>query len=104
MGTVLQMADESTPFSRAFGKRLRTIRKAEGYKKARQFAEVLGVEENTLTTWERGTRTPKLDMVLRICQVLRKEPNDLLIGRVVKERNPALSSPRVISQRKKSTG
>ncbi len=46
----------SEAWKRQVGRRLRTVRTAAGYRTAREFAEKLSVEENTLTSWERGER------------------------------------------------
>lgn len=74
-----------SPFARAFGKRLRAFRIAEGYESARSLADAMGMEENTLTMWERGHRMPKLDTFMRLCQFLKTDPNSLLIGRTQPE-------------------
>lgn len=93
MGYVIRMP--ATPFSRAFGKRLRAIRIAEGFESARAFADALGVEPNTLTTWERGSRLPTLETFLRLCQVLpNTDPNRLLVGTARTAGKPASSTVR----------
>lgn len=66
--------------SKLFGRRLRQMRKDRGYTRAREFAELIGTEENTLTRWERGETEPSLEILLRICQVLGTSPNELLLG------------------------
>ena len=52
------MADEkrSETRKRDVGGRLRAVRTAAGFATAREFAKRLGVEQNTLTSWERGLR------------------------------------------------
>ncbi len=46
----------SEEWKRQVGQRLRAVRTAAGFETARAFARKLGVEENTLTSWERGLR------------------------------------------------
>ncbi len=46
----------SDAWKRQVGQRLRAVRTAAGYATAREFAEKLDIEENTLTSWERGQR------------------------------------------------
>lgn len=46
----------SEEWKRQVGQRLRAVRTAAGYRTAREFAEKLDIEENTLTSWERGER------------------------------------------------
>jgi len=66
--------------SKSFGRRLRELRKKRGFPTARAFADLLAIEENTLTRWERGETEPGFEMLLRICQVLGVTPNELLLG------------------------
>ena len=56
------------------------MRKDRGYTRARDFAVLIGQEENTLTRWERGETEPSFEVLLRICQVLGTTPDELLIG------------------------
>ncbi len=48
--------NRSKAWKRDVGGRLRVVRTAAGFATARAFAKELGVEENTLTSWERGLR------------------------------------------------
>ena len=48
--------NRSETWKRDVGGRLRAVRTAAGFATARGFAKELGVEENTLTSWERGLR------------------------------------------------
>jgi transcriptional regulator with XRE-family HTH domain len=66
--------------SKSFGRRLRQIRRDRGFETARAFADLLVVEENTLTRWERGETEPGFELLLRICQVLHTTPDMLLLG------------------------
>ena len=43
-------------WKRTVGARLKAVREATGYRRARAFARALGVQENTYTSWERGDR------------------------------------------------
>jgi transcriptional regulator with XRE-family HTH domain len=49
-----------------WGKRLRRTREALGYKTVRDFAEMTGDEENTVSAWERGQNGIPLHYVARI--------------------------------------
>ena len=69
----------STP-DQSFGRRLRQMRMDRGFKTAREFAEFIAQEENTLTRWERGETEPGFEVLLRICQVLGTTPDELLLG------------------------
>ena len=42
-----------------FARRLKLVRKAKGFDKARDAALQMGVAENTYTTWERGDKHPR---------------------------------------------
>jgi len=64
-----------------FGKRLRALRTIADYNTARAFAAHLGIDENTLTRWERRETEPDIEMILRICQVLEISPSELLLGK-----------------------
>ena len=56
------------------------MRRDRGFKTAREFAELIAQEENTLTRWERGETEPGFEVLLRICQVLGTTPDELLLG------------------------
>ena len=43
-----------------------------------QFAEMVNVTQFTVSCWIRGAREPNLDTFLRICFILKVEPNDLI--------------------------
>jgi transcriptional regulator with XRE-family HTH domain len=49
---------DPTTYKQLVGARYRACRKAAGYETAREFANLLEVEENTLTKWERGESFP----------------------------------------------
>lgn len=67
-----------TQVKKALGKRLRAAREAAGFKHANDFARVLGREEHTYRSWERGQYMPDIPTLTRICQLLNVEPNYLL--------------------------
>lgn len=61
-----------------FARRLRELRLARGFARARYFAEALGISENRYTRYERGGAEPEFDLLLQICEILGITPNDLL--------------------------
>ena len=61
-----------------FAQRLRAIRTPRGFKTARSFAEVLGIDENRYTRYERAEVEPDLQLMMKICDLLDATPNDLL--------------------------
>lgn len=72
------MAKEPTDARSRFAQRLRAIRIPRGYKTARSFAQALGIDENRYTRYERAEVEPDLQLLLRICELLKATPNDLL--------------------------
>lgn len=54
-------------------------RKALGLTQAR-FAELLGRDVGTISRWETGERTPSLTWMLKIAEVLKLSPSDVLRG------------------------
>jgi hypothetical protein len=69
---------------REFSQRLRMLRVAGGFDTAREFFRALQIQEDRYTRWERAETEPDICHLLRICQVLRIDPNELLsplIGR-----------------------
>ena len=61
-----------------FAKRLRQLRTERGFRHARQFARVLGIEENRYTRYERAEVEPSLTLIHQICVTLQVAPSDLL--------------------------
>ena len=57
-----------------FAKRLRRCRRQAGYVRARAFAQALGIEENRYTRYERAEAEPNLELIRKICLVLRVSP------------------------------
>jgi len=61
----------------SLGDRLKKLRVAKGYPTARDFAAVLGINENRYCRYERGDNKPKLALLEAICQKLGTTPNEL---------------------------
>ncbi len=72
------MAKEPTDARNRFAQRLRAIRIPRGFKTARSFARALGIDENRYTRYERAEVEPDLQLLMRICELLKATPNDLL--------------------------
>lgn len=49
-----------TEHKKQFGRRLRTARLAKGYATVRDASKHLELEENTVSSWERGERRPDI--------------------------------------------
>lgn len=60
-----------------FGSRLRARRNELGMTLA-SCAATVGVTQPAWTLWEQGSREPKLDMLLSICELLSTSPDALL--------------------------
>lgn len=60
-----------------FGKIMRRIRQIRGLTQA-EVAQKLELERSTITYWELGGAEPSLSNVLRLCQILKCTPNQLL--------------------------
>lgn len=61
-----------------FGAKLKAAREAAGYEHAADFAKVLGIEENRYRHYERGSAEPGFELLIKMCNILDVEPNDLL--------------------------
>jgi transcriptional regulator with XRE-family HTH domain len=61
-----------------FARRLRELRTERGFRHAREFARVLGIEENRYTRYERAEVEPSLTLIHKMCVTLQVSPNDLL--------------------------
>jgi DNA-binding XRE family transcriptional regulator len=66
-----------TKVKKAFGAALKKARKRE-FRHASTFADAIRVERHTYRTWERGEHLPDLWTVVRMCRILKIEPNTLL--------------------------
>lgn len=62
-----------------FGKRLKELRKANGYT-IEQFAEAVGIAKSTVGYYENDNRMPDIEVLARIADVLNV-PADYLLGR-----------------------
>ena len=62
-----------------FGKRLKELRKANGYT-IEQFAEAVGISKSTVGYYENNNRMPDIEILLRITNVLNVSA-DYLIGK-----------------------
>ena len=62
-----------------FGKRLKELRKANGYT-IEQFADMVGISKSTLGYYENGKRMPDIEILARIADTLNVNA-DYLIGR-----------------------
>ena len=62
-----------------FGKRLKELRKANGYT-IEQFAEAVGIAKSTVGYYENDNRMPDIEVLAKIADVLNV-PADYLIGR-----------------------
>lgn len=68
---------------------LKFYREKAGYKTAKEFSNALGIPYNTYTAYENQKREPKLDMLLKIADLLRVSLDDLL-GRELEDENKKL--------------
>lgn len=67
-------------FRRA-GKKLKTIRKSQGYTQA-SFAEKVGLSTNYYSAIENGLKIPQLDTLVEICNALRISLDDVLMDQL----------------------
>lgn len=58
-----------------FGEKIRNARKSLGLTQ-RQLAEQLGVSNTSISNWEKGLSRPDADMIQKLCDILRLQPND----------------------------
>ena len=58
-----------------FGEKIRNARTSLGLTQ-RQLAEQLGVSNTSISNWEKGLSRPDADMIQKLCDVLRLQPND----------------------------
>ncbi|WP_303997933.1 helix-turn-helix domain-containing protein [Megamonas hypermegale] len=68
---------------------LKFYREKAGYKTAKEFSNALGIPYNTYTAYENQKREPKLDMLVKIADLLKVSLDDLL-GRVLEDENKKL--------------
>ena len=60
-----------------FGLRLKELRREAGFKTARSFAQVLNMQENRYTRYERGEVEPNLFNIGKMCRLLGVDANRL---------------------------
>lgn len=76
-----------------FANRLKELRLARGFTKARQFADVLGILENRYTRYERGASEPDFELIYEICRKMSVTPNELFgISDLAAHPTPGFSS------------
>lgn len=73
------MNKQKTPANRCLGKRLRELRKENGYT-IEQLADMVGISKSTLGYYENDKRMPDIEILARIANVLNVNA-DYLIGR-----------------------
>ena len=78
-----------------FGEKIRNARKALGLTQ-RQLADRLGVSNTSISNWEKGLSRPDVDMIQKLCEVLRLQPNDFY-GTTENSEAPAGNGRRSIS-------
>ena len=64
----------------SFQENLKYYREKAGYKTAKEFADVLDIPYNTYTAYENQKREPKLEMLIKIADLLNVSLDDL-VGR-----------------------
>jgi transcriptional regulator with XRE-family HTH domain len=62
-----------------FARRLKELRIPRGFPTARSLSRALGIDENRYTRYERAEVEPDLNLLIKICGLLRVSPNDLLV-------------------------
>jgi transcriptional regulator with XRE-family HTH domain len=73
-----------------FATALKQARYRAGFRTAKSFADALGIDADRYRHWERGSATPDIAMVSRICKLLDITPNDLLPHALKKKREKEL--------------
>ena len=63
--------------NKSFGNKLRLLRTQQGlYQK--DLAAELGVSREIISYWESGKKKPNIDTILKLCDILDTNPNELL--------------------------
>lgn len=70
----------------SFQENLKHYREQAGYKTAKEFADVLDIPYNTYTAYENQKREPKLEMLIKIADLLNVSLDDL-VGRKEQSNN-----------------
>lgn len=68
----------------SFRENLKYYRKQAGYKTAKEFADSLDVPYNTYTAYENQKREPKIEMLIKIADLLNVSLDELIRPRVHK--------------------
>lgn len=63
----------------AFSERLITLRKEKGWSK-RDLAKVLNVSHSTINRWENGTRTPPIELLPKLAEILHCSIEELVLA------------------------
>ena len=61
-----------------FGTRMRTIRKSQKVSQTK-LAKALGINRQTVISWETNRTLPKASQIIRLCKILRVS-SDYLLG------------------------
>lgn len=59
------------------GPRMRKYREAQDLSQ-KEFAELIGVSNSRVSNWEQGINRPDVDILSKICEVLKVSPSELL--------------------------
>lgn len=62
-----------------FAKRLQTLRKKAGLSQE-DVSEQLHISRQAVSKWEQGQSTPDIEVCLKLCEILKLTPNQLLLG------------------------
>lgn len=59
------------------GPRLRKYREAQNLSQ-KEFAKLIGVSNSRVSNWEQGINRPDVDILAKICEILKVSPSELL--------------------------
>jgi transcriptional regulator with XRE-family HTH domain len=79
MSTPIQSNTQIPAVREQFARRLKELRIPRGFPTARSLSRALGIDENRYTRYERAEVEPDLNLLIKICGLLRVSPNDLLV-------------------------
>ena len=60
-----------------FANNLRELRKGAGYTQ-KQLADVFGVDQRTISVWEKGICEPSFEILVKICEFFNESVEDVL--------------------------
>lgn len=66
-------------YRRAFGDRLRELRKENGWTSQEEFAHHVELDRTYISGIERGIRNPTLDTIVKLARGLNVPPTELLV-------------------------